>query len=435
MHPGSRFSFLHAADLHLDTPFSGLAKAAPAVAELLRDASLASFDALVELALARRVAFVVIAGDLYDGPERGVRAQLRLRDGLRRLSEAAVPCFIVHGNHDPLESGWSAIRSFPPGTTVFPHDRVEVVEVHRDGRLLATVQGISYASRSTSENLARRLERPLGGGEGVLHVGVLHCYLEGSPGSHEAYSPCSLADLRRTGLDYLALGHVHERSVRLPAVPGDPVVVYPGNSQARSWRASERGAKGVVLAHAEDGAVREVEFVATDVVRFEELDCDTSGCADLGELADALDEQAEEALRAAEGRALVLRARLRGAGDAHALLARPGASEELLAHLRDDAAGRVPLLWWDSLHDETAAGGEPELEELGRRGDFAADLVATSLLARQGEPADWTGELTAGLPRPLAQRVAALLEEEWSWPALVDRGTRRAVEELSAEAS
>src|SRR5271167_1437646 len=91
------FTFVHSADLHLDTPFKGIGGTAPYVAKRLRDASLAAFDRLVELCLQRRAAFLVVAGDIYDGPERGLRAQLRFRDGLARLSDAGISSFVVHG--------------------------------------------------------------------------------------------------------------------------------------------------------------------------------------------------------------------------------------------------------------------------------------------------------------------------------------------------
>src|ERR1039457_5657412 len=136
------FSFVHAADLHLDTPFKGIGETAPLVAERLREASLAAFDALVELCLVREAAFVLVAGDIYDGAERGLRAQLRFRDGLERLSLAGISSFIVLGNHDPVRTGWSAIGdSWPERTTIFGADEVGVVAVERDGCQIATVQG------------------------------------------------------------------------------------------------------------------------------------------------------------------------------------------------------------------------------------------------------------------------------------------------------
>src|SRR5215207_3068203 len=114
------FRFIHAADLHLDTPYEGIGRASDDVQRALRDASLDAFDALVDLALERNVSFVVIAGDIYDGAERGLRAQMRFLSGLRCLDDAGIRTFIIHGNHDPLD-GWSAIArdSWPAGVTIF----------------------------------------------------------------------------------------------------------------------------------------------------------------------------------------------------------------------------------------------------------------------------------------------------------------------------
>ena len=101
-----------------------------------RDATTRAFDNLVNAALEHSVAFVVIAGDIYDGPERGVRAQLAFRNGLDRLAQAGIPSFVVHGNHDPLEDGWSAIRQWPDGVTVFGSESVATAPVERDGQTL-----------------------------------------------------------------------------------------------------------------------------------------------------------------------------------------------------------------------------------------------------------------------------------------------------------
>ena len=119
-----RFSFIHAADLHLDTPFSGLHRVDARLAGMLRDATTKAFENLVASALDHKVAFVLIAGDVYDGPQRGVRAQLSFRNGLERLVGAGIQCFVIYGNHDPIEEGWSAVRTWPAGVTVFGADEV-----------------------------------------------------------------------------------------------------------------------------------------------------------------------------------------------------------------------------------------------------------------------------------------------------------------------
>ena len=114
-----RFCFLHAADLHLDTPMEGIGSRLPASwAARLRDASLTALERLVETAIREQVAFVLLAGDIYDGPERGARAQVRLAQALRRMSEAGIDVLIVQGNHDPLEDGFAFGSTLPPRVTL-----------------------------------------------------------------------------------------------------------------------------------------------------------------------------------------------------------------------------------------------------------------------------------------------------------------------------
>ena len=66
----SSFCFLHAADIHLDSPLHGLERYEGAPVEALRGATRAAFDNLVELAIGEGVAFVLLAGDLYDGDQK-----------------------------------------------------------------------------------------------------------------------------------------------------------------------------------------------------------------------------------------------------------------------------------------------------------------------------------------------------------------------------
>jgi len=100
---GSKFSFIHCADLHLDSPFEGLQQVAPALARLLRDPTFQAFDQVINLALEHRVDFIIVAGDVYDGADRSLRAQLRFRDALARAAWGVLrrgrPC------HD--QSNWA----------------------------------------------------------------------------------------------------------------------------------------------------------------------------------------------------------------------------------------------------------------------------------------------------------------------------------------
>ena len=377
-----RFRFVHAADLHLDTPFTGIGRVTPGIQDALRDASLDAFDALVELAMSREAAFVLLAGDIYDGPERGVRAQIRFRRGLERLSAADIRVVVVHGNHDPI-GGWCAVRGeWPSGVTLVGSTSVHAVAVERGGQRLATVHGLSYARRDVCENLALRFRR---GPEPGLQIGLLHCNVGGDP-NHAAYSPCTVDDLRRAGMDYWALGHVHQRQV---IRHGDPWIVYPGNIQGRSEKPTERGPKGAVVVDVEGGAVRAVEFAAVDRVRFLNLEVDVSGVSDIPALAGLLTRRAEELRADHEGRGLLVRVsltgRLGGMGEPEGSpdcagssglceqLRRFGACDALLDELRHEMENVQPFFWWEGLQDRTRV--RLEAEAIRRRGDFSAELL------------------------------------------------------------
>jgi DNA repair protein SbcD/Mre11 len=383
------FRFVHAADLHLDTPFEGVARPAPEIAEALRDASLEAWDRLVDLTLERDAAFLLLAGDVYDGAERGVRAQLRFAAGLERLSAAGVETFIVHGNHDPLD-GWSAIRHWPTGVTVFGSDEVRAVPVRAGDERLAVVHGISYARRDVTENLARRFARD--GGPG-LQIGLLHANV-GAATEHGAYAPCTLSDLQSTALDYWALGHIHKSTVLRD---GDPWVVYPGDTQGRSPKSSESGAKGAFVVEATPQAVTTVAFHALDSVRFVPCTLDVGGIADVTQLRARLVECLDEARDEHPDRGLLVRVTLTGRGAVAADLRRPEAPEALLAELRAAYDGARPFLWVEAIKDGSRAA--LDLDALRARDDFSGELL---------HHADALSDDPAALAEFLAKRTSML---------------------------
>lgn len=359
-----KYCFVHAADLHLDTPFTGIGKTSPKTAAALRDASLSAFDALVRLTLERNAAFLLLAGDLYDGQERSVRGQLRFREGLQRLSDAGIATLIVHGNHDPLD-GWSAIRQWPDLVTIFGSEKVTSKTVRRGSRVIATVHGISYAEAKVTDNLAKRFEH----GSTGLQIGLLHCAVGG--GSEDvSYAPCELKDLQGVGMDYWALGHVHQLATLYER---DPWVVYPGTPQGRSPRSSELGPKGAVVVEVADDGVSSVDFVALDSIRFVNFELAIDAIEDLVVLRDALLTRLEECRAENRGRGVIVRCRLTGRSAVFEDLSRPGVIAELLKELRDEAQTEHPLVWWEGIRNTT--GKQLKRESLRNRGDFSAQLI------------------------------------------------------------
>jgi exonuclease SbcD len=360
------YKFVHAADLHLDTPFRGLTKADEAVGKELMNASLKAFDSLISLTISSNAAFIVFSGDIYDKSDRGVRAQLHFLAGMRRLEEKGIRAFIVHGNHDPL-NGWSAVREWPTNVTVFGSgDVVSCETVERPEGVLASVHGTSYPQSDVKENLALRFKR---GSRNGLHIGVLHCNV-GNNSDHAAYSPCTVDDLIAAGIDYWALGHIHKRQNLRER---DPWIVYPGNLQGRSTKPSEMGEKGAVVVDVIDGHAGTVEFFALDSVRFIELEFCVDRCSDLGELEQGLREEIDCLREKNGGRGLIVRATLTGRTTLHSKLAGSNEVGDLLTHLNDDAFMFSPFVWWESLRDRTLPN--IDLEQIRARGSFSSELL------------------------------------------------------------
>ena len=147
------FSFIHAADIHLDSPLSGLSAYEGAPVDLLRNAPRAAFSNLIDEAIRERVDFMVIAGDLYDGAWRDFNTGLFFSGETGRLKREEIPVFIVHGNHD-AESELTKQLMLPDNVKVFSTRKAET---HHLEHLGVALHGQSFREAKTEENLAIRL--------------------------------------------------------------------------------------------------------------------------------------------------------------------------------------------------------------------------------------------------------------------------------------
>ncbi len=304
------FRFLHCADLHLDSPLRGLSRYDGAPADEIRGATRHALENLVQLAIDREVAFVLIAGDVYDGDWKDHNTGLFFRLQMARLGRSGIRAFIVSGNHDAA-SRISRALELPDNVRVFPTDR-PATEVLDD--LGVAVHGQGFAHREITTDLAAQYPEA---DRGLFNIGLLHTSADGREG-HEPYAPTSVETLVRRGYDYWALGHIHQREVLCE----EPWIVFSGCVQGRSIR--ETGAKGCTLVSVENGAVGSVEHHSTDVWRWALCEVDARDA----ESPDAVLERFERALTReldrAEGRQLATRVRIHGACAAHdAFVAEP----------------------------------------------------------------------------------------------------------------
>ena len=382
--------FLHAADIHLDSPLAGLRARAGARGDTIAGATRDTFVRLIDTALELQVAFLIIAGDVYDGDWKDYATPLFLGAQLARLERAGIPVFLLKGNHD-AENVMTRRLTLPANVTVFDARRPQTVRLAELG---VALHGQSFASRDVTDNLARGYPPPVAG---LLNIGVLHTALDGRVG-HAPYAPCTLADLVRHGYDYWALGHVHERAV----LHEDPWVVFPGNLQAR--HANEAGPKGATLVTVAQGRIARVEPLILDTVRWARLDCDVAGCDRFDDLSGRLAEALAGAAAAAEGRPLAIRVRLVGLTALHRSLKSDPA--RLAAEIEAAAARLAADIWIEKIGVETGDLLPPPAGDA----DAVGALVNT-IAALAADPAE--RERLADELRPLLGRLPSdLLRSE-----------------------
>lgn len=320
------FRFLHAADLHLDTPFSGMSGVPNRLRRYLQESTFTAFDNLVQLAIAEEVDFVVISGDIYDAYDSSLRAQLRLREAWDKLGRNDIPVYLIHGNHDPLGSRRLRLE-LPPHVTEFGTKLGSKTAVRRsDGQPVALVSGISYGTPAVTDNLAMQFRRDPA--TQLYHIALLHANVDGQEG-HDAYAPCSLRDLKESGYDYWALGHIHKRQILHEK---DPWVVYPGNIQGRSLK--ETGPKGCYVVDVCENGEAKLQFHQLDQVTWLEKDLPIDGLSSEETWKDQVEEALEEIRASQDGKMSVVRLVFTGQGPLHTMLQSGTESTELLQELR-----------------------------------------------------------------------------------------------------
>lgn len=359
----SLLRFVHAADLHLDSPFSGLkANAPPNVAETLQKATFEAYENIVDLCIAEQVDALLVAGDIFDSADRSLRAQRAFVSGLEQLHEAGVRSFICHGNHDPLD-GWEAQLTYPPSCHRFGR-QFECVPVIEQSPETAVVYGISYPVREVRENLVEQLGTI---DSSPFSIGLLHANV-GSNTNHDAYAPCTISDLEQSGVDYWALGHVHARQILRE---GGPTVVYPGNPQGKN--PTETGTKGVFLVNVDDNANIDLEFRCTDAVRWVHLNLDVSELQTEQDLIDVLDELFQRCLSEAQFRSVISRLTLTGRGALSDSLRQEDFIDDLRDSINEDWSYRSKFVWCERIENLTA----PQINRAERvaGSDFVAEFL------------------------------------------------------------
>lgn len=248
---------LHAADLHLDAPFAALD--ADTAARRRSEQRLLP-DKLADLAIERHADLVLLAGDLLDSAQTYRETAQALAAALARIP---APVVIAPGNHDFYSpSSLYAASFWSENVHIFSSERVEKLELPN-----VTVYGSAFTSTYRHSSPLSDFHAEKNGKPAVM---VLHGEVE-SPTSR--YCPISRLDIRDSGLNYLALGHIHARSGLQRE--GDTYWAYSGCTEGRGF--DELGEKGGLwITVDDDGSVTE-EFLPLCARQYEILECDFTG--------------------------------------------------------------------------------------------------------------------------------------------------------------
>jgi exonuclease SbcD len=350
------FTFLHAADIHLDSPLKGLQRYEGAPIDEIRGATRQALSNLVRLAIDQGVNFVLIAGDLYDGDWRDHRTGLFFVSEMSRLRDAGIPVFLISGNHDAANRMTRSLR-LPENVFRFSTKKPETRSLDDLG---VSIHGQGFDTPSCSENLAQAYPRPI---PAHFNIGVLHTSAAGSL-AHATYAECGYDDLRGKQYDYWALGHIHQRG----SVWGDQRIHFSGNIQGRHIR--ETGAKGCLLVTVDDRHEADIRFEPLDVLRWEQCLVDASHADDPYAVVENTTRTLAGLVAASGGRPIAARIEVTGGCRAHERLVSEHDrwTNEIRAAVHDLGRGNVWIekvkLQTSPAHDVDALVDDGPLGEL-----------------------------------------------------------------------
>jgi len=391
------FKFLHAADIHLDSPLIGLERYEGAPVEEIRGATRRAFENLVNVAVREAVDFVLIAGDLYDGTWKDAGTGLYFVKQMARLREAKIDVFVIAGNHD-AESKMTRELRFPENVKFFGSRKAGTERIDSLG---VAIHGQSYATADMRENIAEGYPKAV---HGAFNIGLLHTCVAGAA-NHAPYAPCTVAQLAGKGYQYWALGHVHTAQ----ALSEDPPVVFPGNVQGR--HIGETGAHGCLLVHVDERQQIRREFVALDVMRWAVCGVDATGAADVASVVERFVDSLRGLLREHAGMTLAVRVRVSGATSAHRQLTaeRSAVLEKLQSAAIDVGSGSVWIekVVLNTREESIAVVPEGPLAELKSYLDWLRN-DGEAFAALQGE----TAPLREFLPVDLQEDIRGVDRDE-----------------------
>src|SRR5699024_2601080 len=164
--------FIHAADLHLDSPFIGLSDLDEDLFENIKESTFTALNNLIEEAIKHQVDFVLIVGDLFDNSEQSLKAQIKLKAAFEKLNKYDIKVYLSYGNHDFTQGTLYPVE-YHNNITIYPAGQPTRFRYHQNNNAVANMFGFSYETRAVNDDKIPECNPP-NRHEIPLHTATLH---------------------------------------------------------------------------------------------------------------------------------------------------------------------------------------------------------------------------------------------------------------------
>lgn len=357
--------FIHAGGLRLDSPYTGLRQPSAAVDERLRSATFDAFRNLQSLCETEAPDFLLIAGDIFELPDRSARAQLAFREGLAAIAASGVQVYLAFGPGDPA-AAWLPTIDWPEGVHVLGGQPAWQTVI-KDNETIALLQGVSQQSSSLPPAASSDFHAP-------TDNEVFTISLANQIPAQDDQQQDSRASL--PPVHYWALGPTQKGSLA-----SDPSRRMLTSGPTQGLSPFETGPFGCFVVRTDEAGRAGPRFVALDTVRWESVRVDVSDLDRDGAL-DAARDSVMKTLADSDGRDLICGVILTGSQPAW-----PIDIDRLLDDLRETVLFERPWSWVDRVENLTeTAVNDPKSpahpDDSGDSGDSGElDPDAAPLLA------------------------------------------------------
>ena len=261
-----KIKILHTADIHFDTPFSGMTpKEALKSKEELKEV----FERIIEMTLEKEIDILLIAGDIFDNLSVNKTTLHFIKNCFKKISKVNV--FISPGNHDPFnEKSFYSIVEWSSNVHVFKGGMESVILEH----INTVVWGVGFNTSHVNKSLLKDVKRV----EGYNNIMVIHGEITTTKEGND-YNPITEEDIAKSNMDYIALGHRHKFSGVKKI--DNTYYSYSGCPQGRGF--DELEDKGIVIIELKDKFV-ESKFIRTSIRNYYEKEININGCFGYGEV-------------------------------------------------------------------------------------------------------------------------------------------------------